>query len=201
MNYSLRRRLPALFTLGLVLLLAGVSLWLLKVAQRGDSKAPAMGQRTEPDYVIEGFRYVKVARDGSAEYVIEGDRLVHDPVTDDSVITRARLNSYKRGRAPMTLSSDSARINGDHSEFRLIDNVRLDRPKARGSEALTVESDYMVVLPDKDIVKTDRAVRARLGNSTLQGVGMEADDRKRQLTLQSRVNATYRNHPEAGETR
>ena len=141
--------------------------------------------------MIEGFRYVKVARDGSAEYVIEGDRLAHDPISDDSLITRARLQSYAPDRAPMTLSSDRARINGDHSEFHLIDNVRLDRPRTRGEEALTVESDYMVVLPDEDLVKTERAVHARIGNSTLEGVGMEADNKKRQLTLQSRVHATY----------
>lgn len=191
MNYSLQRRLPALLTLALFLLLASGSLWMLKVAQRSDGNAPASGQRTDPDYIIEGFRYVKVARDGSAEYVIEGDRLAHDPVSDESLITRARLNSYARDRAPMTLSSDRARINGDHSKFYLIDNVRLNRPQTRGSEALTIESDYMVVLPDQDIVRTDRTVHGRIGNSTLEGVGMEADNKKRQLTLQSRVHATY----------
>ncbi len=191
MNYSVQRRLPALLTLGLVLLLAGFSLWMLKVAQRSDDSTPQIGQRTEPDYVIEGFRYVKVARDGSAEYVIEGDRLAHDPVSDDSLITRPRMNSYAKGRAPMKLTADRAQINSDHTEFLLIDNVRLDRPQAHGSESLTAESDYMVVLPDQGIVKTDRAVRARLGNSTLEGVGMLADDVKRQLTLQSRVQATY----------
>ncbi len=191
MIYSLHRRLPALLTLGLVLLLAGVSLWTLKVTQRGDGNAPSTGQRTDPDYVIEGFRYVKVARDGSAEYVIEGDRLAHDPVSDDSLITRPRLNSYAPGRPAMMLSADRARINNDHSEFHLIDHVRLDRPASRGSEALNVESDYMVVLPDQDIVKSDHAVRARLGRSTLEGVGMVADNKQRQLTLQSRVKATY----------
>ncbi len=191
MNYSLQRRLPALLTLGLFLLLASFSLWMLKVAQRTDGNTQATGQRTEPDYVIEGFRYVKVARDGGAEYVIEGDKLAHDPVSDDSLITRPRLNSYAPGRAPMTLTAERARINNDHSEFHLIDNVRLDRPQTRGSEALTVESDYMLVLPNQDLVKTDHAVRAQLGNSTLEGVGMVADNKKRQLTLQSRVNATY----------
>jgi lipopolysaccharide export system protein LptC len=34
-------------------------------------------------------------------------------------------------------------------------------------------------------------VHAQLGSSTLEGVGMEADNKKRQLTLQSRVKATY----------
>lgn len=191
MNYSLHRRLPALLTLGLVLLLAGVSLWTLKIAQRGDNNTPAKGQRTDPDYVIEGFRYVKVSRDGNAEYVIEGEQLAHDPVSDESLITQPRLNSYVPGRPALVLSAERARINSDHSEFHLIDSVRLDRPASRGSQALTVESDYMVVLPDKDIVQTDRAVRAQTGGSTLEGVGMVADNKQQQLTLQSRVKATY----------
>lgn len=191
MNYALQRRLPALLTLVLVVLLAGGSYWILEITRRSNDSTPARAPRTAPDYTIDQFRYVVVAGNGKAEYVIEGDHLQHDPVTDTSLVERPLVRSYAPDRAPMTLRSRTARINSDHSEIRLHDDVHLERPQARDQESLTVDTEYMLVLPDKDIIRTDRAVRARIGDSTLNGVGMVADSRQRSLALDGPVSATF----------
>lgn len=188
---ELQRRLPALLTLAVVLMLAGASFWVLEVAQRPEQTTPMRTTRTEPDYIIDQFSYVAVTPGGRAEYVIEGERLVHDPVSDSSLVEQPRVRSYTPDRAPMTLRSKTARINRDHSEIRLFDEVHLERPQTRDQESLIVDSDFMLVLPKQDVVKTDRAVRARIGESTLNGVGMVADNRQRALMLTSRVNATF----------
>ncbi len=188
---EIRRRLPALLLLGAGILLAAGSFWLLELTRRGDNEGSPQTQRTEPDYFAENFRYAKVAANGQAEYVVEGRKLVHTPVDDISHVEQPVLYSYSKERAPMTLRSDRARINGDHSEVHLHGKVRLERPQARGNEAMTVESDYMLVLTEKDQVKTDRPVHITLGQSTLDGVGMVADSRQQQVSLLSRVNGTY----------
>ncbi len=188
---DLQRRLPALLTLAIILLIAGGSYWALEVAQRPDASAPMRAARTDPDYIIDQFSYVAVAANGKAEYVVEGQRLVHDPVSDSSVVEQPRLRSYAPDRAPMTLRSRTAHINRDHSEIKLFDEVHLERPQARDQQSLIVDTDYMLVLPNQDVVKTDRAVRARIGESTLNGVGMVADNRQRALALNSRVSATF----------
>lgn len=190
MNDSLQRRVPALLTLALVVLLAGGSYWALEVTRRSNEPTTERAQRTEPDYIIDQFSYVAVARDGKAEYVVEGERLMHDPVTDASLVQRPRVRSYAPDRAPMTLRSRTAHINSDHSEIRLHDDVHLERPQTRDSESLTVDSEFMLVLPDQDIVKTDRAVRARLGDSLMTGSGMIADNQQRSLTVHGPVSAT-----------
>lgn len=191
MNIALQRRIPALLTLLGVTLLAAASYWALEVAQRPDGTAPMRAARTEPDYIIDQFSYVAVARDGKAEVVIEGERLIHDPVTDNSIVEQPRLRSYARGRTPLTLRARTAVVNGDHSEIRLRNEVHLERPQARDKQPLTVESAYMLVLPNQDIVKTDRPVSARIGDDVLSGVGMIADNRQQLLTLDSRVSATF----------
>lgn len=188
---ELRRRLPALLTLAVVLLLAGGSYWALEVAQRPEASAPTRTARTDPDYIIDQFSYVAVAPGGKAKYVIEGERLLHDPVSDSSLVEQPRLRSYTPQRGPMTLRSKTAHINRDHSEIRLLDEVHLERPQTRDQEALIVDTDFMLVLPNQDVFRTDRAVRAHLGDSMLNGVGMVADNRQRTLTLNSRVSATF----------
>jgi lipopolysaccharide export system protein LptC len=49
----------------------------------------------------------------------------------------------------------------------------------------------MLVLPKKDIVKTDRHVDIRVGSMRMSGTGMLANNATRQLTLESRVNGIY----------
>lgn len=188
---EIRRRLPALLLLAAGTLLAAGSFWLLEVTRRIDTSDAQQQKRTEPDYFAEEFRYTKVAPNGQAEYVVEGKKLVHTPADDISHVEQPVVYSYSKDRPPMTLRSNTARINGDHSEVHLHGKVHLDRPQARGNETMTVDSDYMLVLTNKDIVKTDRPVHITLGRSTLDGVGMVADNRQQQVSLLSRVNGTY----------
>ncbi len=188
---EIRRRLPALLLLITGTMLAAGSFWLLEVTRRSDASDAQQQKRTEPDYFAEDFRYTKVAPNGQAEYVVEGRKLVHTPADDISHVDQPIVYSYSKERPPMTLRSNTARINGDHSEVHLHGKVHLDRPQARGSETMTVDSDYMLVLTNKDIVKTDKPVHITLGQSTLDGVGMVADNRQQQVSLLSRVNGTY----------
>ena len=188
---EIRRRLPALLLLITGTMLAAGSFWLLEVTRRNDTSDAQQQKRTEPDYFAEDFRYTKVAPNGQAEYVVEGKKLVHTPADDISHVDQPVVYSYSKERPPMTLRSNTARINGDHSEVHLHGKVHLDRPQARGNETMTVDSDYMLVLTNKDIVKTDKPVHITLGQSTLDGVGMVADNRQQQVSLLSRVNGTY----------
>lgn len=199
MKEGLRRRLPALATLAALLGLAGASFWMLALSERSEPGAGVQTRGNEPDYIIDNFRYVSVARDGKAKYLIEGEQLTHVPAANTSFIRQPRLTSYAPARPPMKVRADDARINGDHSEIHLENNVKLERPQTGGTDKLTVESDYMLLLPDQDVAKTDRPVRARLGDSTLDGTGMVADNARQLLTLQSRVNATYVQPQQAGE--
>ncbi|MEO0318625.1 MAG: hypothetical protein RL404_2302 [Pseudomonadota bacterium] len=188
---DISRRLPALMLLAAGTLLAAGSFWLLEVTRRADTNGAQQEKRTEPDYFAEDFRYTKVAANGRAEYVIAGKKLVHTPVDDITHVDAPVVYTYSKERPPMTLNSDTARINGDHSEVHLHGNVHLVRPQTHGNETMTVDSDYMLVLTNKDVVTTDRPVHITLGKSTLDGVGMVADNRQQQVSLLSRVNGTY----------
>ncbi len=191
MNDGIRRRYPALLLLAFGSLLAAISFWALEVSRRtGDEQRP-QAARTEPDYVVEDFRYTRVSADGKAHYLITGKKLVHYPTDDSSVVEQPSLKSFAAQGAPTTLHASRARITRGQREVHLHDQVRLERPQARGNEPLLVESDYMLVLPDDDLIKTNRPVVIRVGDSTLAGNGMVADNTKRQLTLLNKVTGFY----------
>lgn len=197
MNDTARGRWPALLTLGLMLVLATGSFWLLKKFQHSDESEPVGVRAGEPDYTMDDFHYTSVGQDGKVSYLLEGERLSHYPDSDDSVVRQPRLTTYYPDRPPMTLRAESARINGERTEVHLHDKVLLQRPPAKGADDLTVSSEYMLLLTKQDIVKSDRLVHGHQGNSTLIGTGMLADNAKRTLALHSQVSTTFVQPPQS----
>jgi lipopolysaccharide export system protein LptC len=186
-----RPRRGAVLTLAFMLLLAGGSFWLLKQAQQTEQGPYRRSAQDLPDYTMHQFRFTTTRSDGRAGYLVEGGQLSHFPDRDETRIQGFRMTRYSDKRPSMFVSSDTAKTNADHSEFHLHDHVVLRRPSETNNDALLVTSDYMLVLADKDIVKSHRPVQAQQGGTTLKGTGMTADSKQQTLTLHSAVSATY----------
>ena len=54
-------------------------------------------------------------------------------------------------------------------------------------------TSFLHVIPDKDLVKTDREVTLVSGNSTVKSVGLEFNNKTRELKLLSNVKGQLRN--------
>ena len=186
-----RPRRGAALTLAFMLLLAGGSFWLLKQAQQPEQGATRQAARGLPDYTMHKFRYMSAGKSGASDYLVEGDVLSHYPDSNETVVQAFRMTRYDPSKPTMTLSSDSAKSNANRSEFRLYDNVVLQRAAGGNGDTLVVTSDYMLVLTKQELVKTDRLVRAEQGSTTLKGTGMIADSKQQTLALHSAVSATY----------
>ena len=191
MRDDVRRRYPALLTLVAGSLLAALTFWGLEIARRSTDNPRQSSVRSEPDYFIEDFTYTRLSVSGKAQYVISGKKLIHHPLDDSSTIEQPSLRSYSNAREPMTLLARKAKITADQKELHFYDNVTLQRPQTRGADSLLIDSDYMLVLPDQDLVKTDKKVVIRLGSSRMEGTGMIADNCKHQLNLRSQVSGHY----------
>jgi lipopolysaccharide export system protein LptC len=134
---------------------------------------------------------MSAGKSGASDYLVEGDVLSHYPDSNETVVQAFRMTRYDPSRPTMTLTSDSAKSNANRSEFRLYDNVVLQRAAGGNGETLVVTSDYMLVLTKQELVKTDRPVQAQQGSTILKGTGMIADSKQQTLALQSAVSATY----------
>jgi lipopolysaccharide export system protein LptC len=56
-----------------------------------------------------------------------------------------------------------------------------------GDPEMTLTTTFLHVIPDKDLVMTDREVTLTHGNSTVNSVGLEFNNKTRQLKLLSNV--------------
>ena len=75
-------------------------------------------------------------------------------------------------------------------EVQLSGHVNVVREARKDSAALVAVTDFAVVLPSADIVRTDRPITITHGPHRLEAVGMELDNKARRLRLDSKVRAT-----------
>ena len=185
-----RRRFGALPLLMLAVVLALGSFWLLEIMRKSGKDSNPAAARVDPDYFVENFNFVRLSATGEAQYNISGKRMVHNPANDTHTVELPVINSLSRERPPMTARADRARIEADGSKVHMFDQVRIDRPKTPTSNLFHMESDYLLVLPNEDIMRTDKPVRMTLGESQLNGTGMVANNATGEVQLASRVQAT-----------
>jgi lipopolysaccharide export system protein LptC len=174
----------------LALVLALGSFWLLEIMRKSGKDAAPAAARVDPDYYVENFNFVRLSATGEAQYNISGKRMVHNPADDTHTVELPVINSLSSERPPMTARADRAWIEQDAGKVHMYDRVRLDRPKTPTSTLFHLETDYLLVLPNEDIMRTDKPVRMTLGESHLNGTGMVANNATGELQLGSRVHAT-----------
>jgi lipopolysaccharide export system protein LptC len=180
-------------TLGLMLtavFAAFGSFWLLQAIQSED---PAIGGNAlnEPDYIVENFSFVRMTGSGAPRYVMSGERLVHHPENDVSLVTRPVVNSMVPGRPRMTLTSERAQVYHGENRVELMGNVDIVRPATPKSEALHAQTDALTVLADEEIVKTNRPVKMTIGAAKVDAVGMVAENPTQKLHLGGRGQIVY----------
>lgn len=190
MNGAAGRFRIAALLLPMIALALG-SFWLLEVMRRDSGDAGPGAARTEPDFYVENFNYVKLARNGKVEYHFSGERLTHNPQDDSYDIRHPVVVSVGNGPAPMTMRSERAHVNSDSSQVHLHDNVHMDRPASQDSVHMHMTSEYLLVLPDDDVMRTDKPVQINYDKSVLNGTGMFVNNATREFKLASNVHGTY----------
>jgi lipopolysaccharide export system protein LptC len=184
-------RIRLFMTLAPLVVLALASFWLYEVMRRATDTVVPNPERNEPDFYVEKFSYVKLSKTGSAQYHFSGERLTHNPQDDSYDIVNPVVSNISNPDAPMTIRAERARVNSDNSQVHLYRNVRMDRPASATAEPIRIRSEYMLVLPDDDVMKTDKPVEITTDRAKLTGTGMVANNATREFNLTSNVHGTY----------
>lgn len=167
------------------------SYWVLEIMRKDGLDADSATERSEPDYFVDNFRFVRMSQSGQVEYRISGSRLTHHPSDDTHQIIDPVITSLGKERSPLTARSERALIDRNQARIHMYDNVRIDRDATPSSQAMRLTTSYLLFLTDEDIMRTDRPVEITLGQSRLTGIGMVANNATRQLQLGENVHALY----------
>jgi lipopolysaccharide export system protein LptC len=94
--------------------------------------------------------------------------LTHNPQDDSYDITQPIVRNLSNPESPVIMKAERARVSSDNSEVHLYDNVRLDRPGSATNQPMHMRSEYLLVLPDDDVMKTDKPVEITACLRTMQ---------------------------------
>jgi lipopolysaccharide export system protein LptC len=178
-----------LFPLGLMLALAALTFYLDRTVNEEDSH-PAL-RRHDPDYLIVNFTTTTYNREGAAESMLSAARMVHFPDDDTTELTSPRVVQTKPDEPKMTVRADRGKLSRDGEDIYLYDNVVLEREAGAGQSAATLTTEYLQVVRDRSLLRTDREVKIVEETRALSGRGMEYNNDTRHFTLNADVRGRF----------
>jgi lipopolysaccharide export system protein LptC len=190
MQFSNADRVIRWYPVLLLVSLAGLTFWLDQKVQ--PPVMPRDGStRHDPDVIMEKFNAMRMNPDGTQRYALQGKKLLHFPDNASTEMESPRFVRFDPKTAPVRVRSDHALIsrNGDDVFFR--GNVHVEREAFADQDAMSLQTEYLHLVPDQDLARTDKAITMIQGANIVKSVGMEMDNRARTLKLLSKVKVTY----------
>lgn len=180
-----------LFPLGLMLALALLTFYLERTV-RDDETAPAV-RRHDPDYVVANFTTTTYNREGAVQTVLSAARMVHYPDDDTTEIFSPRFLQAKPDQPRVTVSAQRGQLSRDGDELFLFGNVLVVRDASAGRPEGRLTTEFLHVLRDRSLMRSDREVKFVEGGRMLQGRGLEYNNETRELHLRNDVRARFEN--------
>lgn len=173
-----------------LLLLLGGAYWLnLQVQPAGSGTDQNL--RHDPDYMIDNFTATTLDEQGKIRFVMSAKKMWHYPDDDSTHLEIPRLTSLTAEHPPLRMSAQNGEISRKGDEVFLRNEVVIVRPAYAGKSELTFNTNYLHVVPNKDIVDTDQPVTMVDARTRLNAVGMELDNKARTIKFMSQVKIVY----------
>ena len=186
----MKLRLNNLLPLLIALILAMLTLWLRQAAEQLPESARAIDEK-EPDAIVKNLSIVRLGSGGLAQYSMSASRMLQFSRDNSTVLETPRFEKSDDDGVKTTITASRGKITDGGQEAFFYGNVLLNRSSSPRQAALQAKTEFLHILPGKDLVRTDRHVIITSGNSSLSGVGMEINKAKGQISLQSQVKGSY----------
>jgi lipopolysaccharide export system protein LptC len=153
-------------------------------------------ERHDPDIYVEGFRAVELDAKGHPRQLIAGKRALHFGDDQTTEIVEPLLSQTEAGKPAFRITAQKGTLSGDRKQASFTGNVRAVReagPTKPGEAAagpVTVITEYLHVVPDKELATTDKAVTIEEPRGIIRSVGLALDNKAKTLKLNSGVSGT-----------
>jgi len=183
-------RLPAWFPLALLILLAVLTFWLDRAVQ---PPAPARdgSSRHDPDYIVENFSATRMGLDGTPRHTLSAKKMLHYPDDDTTHLEQPRFVSTEPAKPVLRAKADQATLSSNGENVYLSGNVIVLREAGDSQGEMTIASRFLHIIPDADIIKTDKAATITGTGSVINTVGMVLNNRTRVMQLLSQVKIVH----------
>ena len=164
-----------LFPLALMLALALLTFWLDR-AVREEQVHPSL-RRHDPDFIVHHFRITHYDAEGRVQSTLTADEMRHFPDDDTTELAAPLVVQTKPDTPRMTVTAERGELSQDGVDVFLRRNVLEQR----------IRTEFLHVVREKSVVRTDRDVLITQPDREISARGMEYNNDTGQLFLRERV--------------
>lgn len=190
-----KARSAIVFPITLLAILAILAAWINLIVQPPTPK-PDGSSRHDPDYIINNFVTTQTDINGKLRYTLAASEMKHFPDNDATELKQPRYTQYTIDKPYTRVEGQRGDVSSNGEEVKLYDQVKVTREAFAEKGEMTVETDYLEILPNQDLVRTDRPVIIRQAPKTvIHATGMIYEKDKNTVTLLHKVKAHYERPP------
>ncbi|HYR05379.1 MAG TPA: LPS export ABC transporter periplasmic protein LptC, partial [Gallionella sp.] len=160
--------------------LLGVTYWLNQQVQPESVKSGS-GKRHDPDAIMENFSAIKLNEQGVPHFIMAAKKMQHFQDDDSTVLEVPRITALSAERPAIHIIAKQGIVSSRGDEIFLHNDVEILREASVRQEELTLHTEYLRIIPDRDWADTDRAVTIMDAHNTVHATGMEMDNKARTL--------------------
>lgn len=180
-----------LFPLVLLSLLAAVTFWINVTVQ---PVAPKMdgSSRHDPDYIVSNFVTTQTDANGDLRYKLAATEMKHFPDNDATNLLNPRYTQFAVNKPYTQVEGLRGYVSSNGEIVEIIDKVLVTRQAFADKGEMTLETDYLNIRPDEELVQTTSPVVIRQAPKTvIHATGMIYEKKKHTVTLLNKVRAHY----------
>jgi lipopolysaccharide export system protein LptC len=175
----------------LLSLLAALTFWINVTVQPPAPKLDG-SSRHDPDYIVNNFVTTQTDANGDLRYKLAASEMKHFPDNDATNLQNPRYTQFAVNKPYTQVQGLHGYVSSNGEIVEIVDNVLVTRQAFEGKGEMTLETDYLNIRPDDELVQTPNPVIIRQAPKTvIYATGMLYEKKKRTLTLLNKVRAHY----------
>ena len=188
---SINTRSAIIFPIVLLSFLAIITAWINYNVQPPSPKLDG-SSRHDPDYIVSNFVTSQTDINGNLRFKLAATEMKHFPDNDSTDLLSPRYTQYTIGKPYTRVEGLQGQVSSNGERIQLTKNVKVTRQAFAEKGEMTVETEYLDILPDQDLVQTDRPVVIKQAPKTvIHATGMIYEKDKKTVTLLHKVRAHY----------
>lgn len=176
------------FPLILFIVLALLTFWLDRITRPLEQTRDDDLYRN-PDYIVEDLSGIRMDHERTIQRKFSAKKLYHYLSEDVTQMRQINFINAEPEKSLIRLQADRAEIKGNGNNIYLMGNVTALRGADDEKGKVTLLTDFLHLIPEENLVKTDRPVTISRLNTTINAVGLELDNHVGMIQLLTQVRA------------
>ncbi|NOU25696.1 MAG: LPS export ABC transporter periplasmic protein LptC [Methylotenera sp.] len=188
---AVSNRSAIVYPIALLSLVGLLTAWINHMVQPPEPKLDG-SSRHDPDYIMSNFVTTQTDKDGRLRYKLAAAEMKHFPDNDTTDLQLPRFTQFAVNKPYTEVEALRGYVSSDGEQVQLVDKVKIKRQAFAEKGEMTIETDYLNILPNQDLVQTNSPVVIKQAPKTvIYATGMIYEKKTRTVTLLHNVRAHY----------